>query len=109
MRSHLPSQRHPLPLFFLTAFIPEKAPEQPITGHIAETQPSEFPITPPSFLKTTTTDISSSIEQASSTSTPTSASSVVPVDQTIDKGPSSSVKRSLDEELAKTTKHAKVD
>ena len=97
MRSYLSSQRHPLPLFFLTAFILEKAPEQLVTGHIAETQPSEFPTTPPSFLKTSTTDISSSIEQASSTSTPTSALSVVSVDQSSDKGPSSLMKRNLEE------------
>ena len=45
MRSYLPSQKHPLPLFFLTAFILEKPPQQPVTGQITEAQPSELPVT----------------------------------------------------------------
>ena len=109
MRSYLPSQKHLLPLFFLTTFIPEEPEQHPEAHQIAETQSSELVATPPSFVKDTTTETAAYIEPVSPTLIATSTLSVVSVDQGSHKGPSSSVKRSLEEELTKTAKHPKVD
>ncbi|XP_071939084.1 uncharacterized protein [Coffea arabica] len=109
MRSYLPSQKHLLPLFFLTTFIPEEPEQHPQTHQIAEIQSSELVATPPSFLKDSTTENVASIEEVSPSLIPTSTLSVVSTDQGSHKGPSSSVKRSLEEELTKTTKHPKLD
>ena len=92
MRSYLPSQKHLLPLFFLTAFIPEEPGQDPKTHQIVEAQPSELVATPPSFLKNNTTENVASIEQVSPTLTPTSTLSVILIDQGNHKGSSSSVK-----------------
>ena len=108
MRSYLPSQKHLLPLFFVTTFILEEPEQHPETHQIAEAQSLELVATPPSFLKDSTTENATSIEQVSPTLIATSTLSVVSVDQGSHKGPSSSVKRSLEEELTKTTKHPKL-